>query len=118
MSNDLRDRTKRFALRIVRLYAVLPNSTEAQVLGKQVLRSGTSIGSHYREACRSRSDVEFVSKIDLALQELDETAYWLELLVEAEIVPALKLGDLLQETDELIAIFTTIARKVKKRSKK
>ena len=118
MNSDLRDRTKRFALRVVRLYAALPNSTEAQVLGKQVLRSGTSIGSHYREAGRSRSNVEFVSKIDLALQELDETAYWLELLSEAGIVPTPKLDDLLQETDELIAIFTTIAKKVKKKPKK
>ena len=68
---DLRARTKAFALRIVRLYASLPKTTEAQVLGKQLLRSGTSVGAHYREAHRARSDAEFVSKIEIALAELD-----------------------------------------------
>ena len=72
---DLRERTKAFALRIVRLYVALPKTTEAQVIGKQVLRSGTSIGAHYREASRARSDAEFVSKIGIALQELYETSY-------------------------------------------
>ena len=110
---DLRERTKAFALRIVRLYVALPKTTEAQVIGKQVLRSGTSIGAHYREASRARSDAEFVSKIGIALQELYETSYWLELLVEAEIVPAGRLDALQQETEELIAIFVTIVKKVK-----
>jgi len=110
---DLRERTKAFALRIVRLYVMLPKTTEAQVIGKQVLRSGTSIGAHYREASRARSDAEFVSKIGIALQELDETSYWLELLVEAEIVPSGRLDALQQETEELIAIFVTIVKKVK-----
>ena len=110
---ELRDRTKSFALRIIRLYGALPKSTEAQVIGRQVLRSGTSIGAHYREASRARSDAEFVSKNGVALQELDETIYWFELLVEAEIVPAEKLKALQQEAEELIAIFTTIVKKVK-----
>ena len=109
---DLRKRTKAFALRIIRMYSSLPKQQVAQVLGKQVLRSGTSIGAHYREANRARSDAEFLSKIRLALQELDETAYWLELLVESEIMSAAKLSDLQQETDELLAIFVTIAKKV------
>jgi four helix bundle protein len=85
------------------------------VLGKQVLRSGTSIGAHYREANRARSDAEFLSKIRLALQELDETTYWLELLVEARIVSASKLAELQRETEELIAIFVSIAKKVDRR---
>jgi four helix bundle protein len=110
---DLRERTKAFALRIVRLYVALPKTTEAQVIGKQVLRSGTSIGAHYREASRARSDAEFVSKIGIALQELDETSYWLELMVEGEIVSAGRLDALQQETEELIAIFTAIMKKVK-----
>jgi len=114
---DLRLRTKRFALRIIKLYSALPNTTVAQVLGKQVLRSGSSVGAHYREANRSRSDAEFISKIDTALQELDETPYWLELLAEGEIVPAPQLKNLMQETDELIAISTTISKKTKKRGK-
>lgn len=109
---DLRERTKRFGLRVIRMYAALPQGQVAQVLGKQVLRSGTSIGAHYREANRARSDAEFLSKVRLALQELDETAYWLELLVEADIMPAAKLADLQRETDELLAIFVTIAKKV------
>ncbi len=83
---DLRVRTKRYALRIVRLYTALPKSTEAQVLGKQVLRSGTSVAANYREASRARSDAEFISKLGIVEQELDETIMWLELLVEAEIV--------------------------------
>ena len=110
---DLRERTRAFALRIIRLYGALPKKTEAQVIGKQILRSGTSIGAHYREANRARSDAEFISKIGMALQELDETDYWLELLIEAEIVPANKLDALQQEANELIAIFTSIAKKVK-----
>ena len=75
-----------FALRIIKLYAALPKTTEAQVLGKQILRSGTSVGAHYREACRAKSDADFISKIEGALQELDETLYWLELLGAAKIV--------------------------------
>ena len=90
MNDDKREemllRTKRFALSIVRLYCSLPKRTVEQVLGKQVLRSGTSVGGHYREACRAKSNADFVSKIEGALQELDETAYWLELLHEAGIM--------------------------------
>jgi four helix bundle protein len=96
----------------------LPKSTEAQVIGKQVLRSGTSIGAHYREASRGRSNAEFLSKMEVGLQELDETAYWLELLMEAEIVSAEKLKSLYEETNELIAIFVSITRKVKERKNK
>jgi len=112
---DLRPRTKDFALRIIRLYCSLPKTTEAQVLGKQVLRSGTSVGAHYREGQRAKSDADFINKYEGALQELDETAYWLELLVEAGIVPAEKLSSLQKETDELIAIFVSIVTKVKQR---
>lgn len=104
---DLKSRTKAFALRIIKLYTSLPKSGEAQVIGKQVLRSGTSIGAQYREACRSRSNSEFISKMQSSLQELDETAYWLELLVDGGIVKAEKLAELRRETDELIAIFVT-----------
>ena len=115
---DLRERTKKYALRIIRLYVSLPKSTEAQVLGRQVLKSGTSPGAHYREAYRSRSTAEFVSKIEGGLQELEETGYWLELLVDSGIVPAKRMADLFKETDELIAIFTTSARNAKKRIEK
>lgn len=73
-------------MRMIRLYSALPKSTVGQVLGKQVLRSGTSVGAHYREAVRSRSDAEFISKIEGRLQELEETAYWIELLLESNIM--------------------------------
>ena len=83
------------------------------MLGRQALRSGTSVGANYREACRARSKPEFIAKIGDCLKELDETAYWLELLVEAEIIPATKLTALHDECDQLLAIFTTIAKKTK-----
>jgi four helix bundle protein len=108
MKNDetnLRTRTKRFARRIIRLYSSLPKETVAQVLGKQVLRSGTSIGANYREACRARSKAEFISKTGDCLKEADETLYWLELLQEESIVSQRKLSSLLDEADQLIAIF-------------
>ena len=106
-------RTKQFALRIIRLYTSLPKTTEAQVIGKQVLRSGTSVGAQYREAQRAKSDADFINKVEGSLQELDETGYWLELLKDSGIFPAEKLESLLKETDELTAIFVTIVKKVK-----
>jgi four helix bundle protein len=110
---DLRDRTKHFALRIVEVFSVIPKTAEAQVLGKQVLRSGTSVGANYREAYRGRSKAEFISKCGDSLRELEETAYWLELLVDGKIVPPEKLSALRQECDELIAIFVTILKRSK-----
>jgi four helix bundle protein len=112
---DLKKRTKQYALRIIKLFRSLPKSGEAQVIGRQLLRSGTSVGAQYREACRSRSNAEFISKMESSLQELDETAYWLELLIEVEIVSAKRLGDLLTETDELIAIFVSSVKTTKSR---
>jgi len=111
--SDLRDRTKRFALRIIRLYAALPNTTEAQVIGKQLLRSGTSVGAHYREAYRSRSDAEYIAKIEGGLQELEEAVYWLELLGDAEIVARDRLSDLQDEADQLTAILITCSKSAK-----
>lgn len=107
---DLRDRTKEFALRIIRMFSALPKTTEAQVLGKQVLRSATSVGANYREAFRGRSKAEFIAKCGDSLRELEETAYWLELLVAAKIVTDEKLSALRQECDELTAIFVTILK--------
>jgi four helix bundle protein len=111
--HDLRDRTKRFGLRIIRMFSQLPKKTEAQVLGKQLLRSGTSIGANYREAFRARSRAEFVAKCGDSLRELEETAYWLELLVDSCLVSAPKLAALRKETDELTAIFVTIVTRSK-----
>jgi four helix bundle protein len=112
---DLKERTSEFALRIIKLYVSLPKTTEAQVLGKQVLRSGTSVGAQYREGHRAKSDADIVNKFQGVLQELDETDFWLDLLVKSGIVPAEKLAALIQETNELIAIFVTIVTKIKKR---
>ena len=111
---DMRLRTKQFALRIIKLYAALPKTVEAQVLGKQVLRSGTSTGAHYREACRAKSNADFISKLRV-VQELDETLYWLELLEESQIVGSKRLQPLKQETNELIAMFVTMSKGLKQK---
>ena len=113
---DLRDRTKHFALSIIRMFSMIPKTTEAQVLGKQMLRSGTSVGANYREAYRGRSKAEFIAKCGDSLRELEETAYWLELLVDGKMVPPEKLSALRQERDELIAIFVTILKRSKEAS--
>jgi four helix bundle protein len=110
---DLKTRTKVFALRIIRLYTALPKRVEAQVIGKQVLRSGTSVGAHYREAQRAKSDADFVSKIEGGLQELDETLYWLELICEANLFSEERLKPLRDEAEELIAMLVTMVLKIK-----
>src|SRR3990170_1024606 len=115
---DLAVRTKAFALRIIRLYSSLPKTTIAQVIGKQVLRSGTSVGAHYREARRAKSDADFINKIEGGLQELDETAYWLELLGESGIMKLELLKPLLDEAEELTAIFVTMVKGVKSKRMK
>ena len=114
---DLRARTKVFALRVIRLFCALPKRTEVEVVGKQVLRSGTSVGANFREAHRARSNAEFVSKLGECLKELEETSYWLELLVEGNMVPANRLAGLQDEGNQLTAILTTISKKVKSRGK-
>ncbi len=115
---DLGARTKNFALRVVKLYAALPKTAEAQVIGKQLLRSGTSVGAHYREARRAKSDADFISKLEGGLQELDETGYWLEILGDADIIQSQRLKPLLDEVEELIAIFVTMIKKVKNKTQK
>ena len=114
--DDLRGRTKAFALRIIALYNNLPRSGSARVLAHQVLRSGTSVGANFREAHRARSDAEFVSKLGDSLKELEETSYWLELLGESGAVKVTKLAALLDETSQLTAILTAIVKKVRTRS--
>ena len=110
---DLRDRTKRFALSVIRMFSMIPKTMEAQVLGKQLLRSSTSVGDYYREEYRGRSKAEFIAKCGDSLRELEETAYWLELLIDGKIVPPKLLAALRQECDELIAIFVTILKRSK-----
>ena len=115
MDRALTDRVKAFAVRVVRLCATLPRSNVARVLGNQVLRSGTSVGAHCREAFRSRSNAELISKLEVALQELDETSYWFELLMECEIVTPARLTPLHAEANELTAILVTSVRTLKQR---
>ena len=110
---DMRARTKAFALRVIKLYVALPKNQEAQVLGKQVLRSGTSVGAHYREACRAKSDADFISKIEGGLQELEETVYWLELICEAGIFTEERVKPLHDEAEELTAMFVVMVKNVK-----
>src|SRR5215813_900940 len=111
---DLALRTKEFARRVIRLFSSLSKDTAAQVLGKQLLRAGTSVGANYREAHRARSKLEFIAKVGDCLREADESAYWLELLLDEHFFPPAKLQSLLAEANELIAIFVTIIRKSKK----
>ena len=111
---DLTARTRTFALRVIRLYSALPKTTVAQVLGRQLLRSGTSVGAQYREANRGKSTADFISKIEGALQELDETAYWLELLAESKTGSTADIPGLMNETEELISIFVTVVKSAKK----
>ena len=106
-------RTKEFALNVIELYSLLPKRRVAQVLGDQVLRSGTSVGAHLRETQRAKSTPDFISKIEGGMQELEETAYWLELLQGAKLCTSKQLAHLEQEADELMAIFVTIVRKTK-----
>lgn len=115
VERDLKERTKKLALRIVCLYVALPKTTVSQVLGKQLLRSGTSVGAHYREAQRAKFDADSISKIEGGLQELDETCYWLELITEAGIVDEKRIKPLWEEAESLVAIFVTIVKQVKGR---
>ena len=114
-NQELSERTKRFALRIIRLFVALPKPDVVRVLGKQLLRSGTSIGANYREACRARSDSELVAKLGIVEQELDETMYWLDLLAEADVVSAARLVDMRQESEELMKIVVTSIKTIKAR---
>ena len=108
---DLRERTMEYAKRIVRMFSALPQNTLAQTLGKQVLRSGTSVWANYREADSGRSKAEFIAKMGDCLKELSEIEYWLELMAAEEILSSDRLAPLIHETRELIAIFTTIIKK-------
>ncbi|MEM8945497.1 MAG: four helix bundle protein [Planctomycetota bacterium] len=111
----LRPRTKNFALRVVRLFQSLDRSTTSQILGKQLLRSGTSVAANFREASRARSDAEFIAKMGIIEQELDESMLWIELLVESGIITESRLAPLHDEAEELLKITVTTIRKTKAR---
>ncbi|MBN2115948.1 MAG: four helix bundle protein [Anaerolineales bacterium] len=103
---ELKQRTKRFGLRMIKLVESLPSTSTARTIGNQLLRSGMSVGANYRAACRGRSKADFVAKTGISLEEADECLYWMEMLQEAGIIPNEKLKDLMKEADELVAIFT------------
>jgi four helix bundle protein len=105
-ARELQDRTKKFALRIISAFSRLPKTEVARVIGRQFLRSGTSVAANYRAACRARSAADFISKIRIVVEETDETLYWLELAVEANLVPAKGVESLLVEREELLKIFS------------
>ncbi|MFB3897709.1 MAG: four helix bundle protein [bacterium] len=106
-SQDLKQRTKSFALRIIKLVESLPRERVSDVLGKQILRSGTSVGSNYRAACRAKSPADFVFKLGIVEEELDETIFWLELLVDSKILKFNLVETLIKEANELLAIMIT-----------
>lgn len=101
---DLRQRTKQFALRIIRLVEALPKGRTADVIGRQLLRCGASVGANYRAACRARSNTDFISKMGIVEEEADESLYWMELLIEAEIVKSVELESLMKEANEILAM--------------
>jgi four helix bundle protein len=111
---DMRERTRELAFRIIKLYAALPKQTEAQVIGKQMLRCGTAVGANYREGLRARSKSEYAAKLNVSLMEAEETLYWLELLEGAGIVSASRLTSLESEMSELMAILVTLIKKAGK----
>lgn len=100
---ELKDRTKNIALRIIRLVELLPNTISAQIIGKQLLRSATSIGANYRAACRGKSTADVLHKLSIVEQEADESLYWLELIVESNIFPENKLAPLMRDVNEIVA---------------
>src|SRR4051794_40336729 len=101
LPEQLRNRSKRFALRVLKMFKALPKTEEARIIGRQVLRSATSVGANYRAVCRARSNKEFVSKMNVVVEEADETVFWLELLVEGGIVSQKRLLPLMTEANEL-----------------
>ena len=113
-AEELKGRTKQFAIRIVKLFRSLPATDEARIIGKQVLRSGTSVAANYRAVCRARSKAEFIAKIGVVVEEADETVFWLELLVETNIVKQARMSSLLTEATELLAIFAASQHTAKK----
>jgi four helix bundle protein len=113
---SFKDRTKRLGLQFIELVEELPKTRTADVIGRQLLRSGTSIGANYRSACRGRSTADVIAKLRIVEEEADESIYWLELLVESEVVLSTRVEKLLRETDEIIAMTVASIRTLQKRN--
>ena len=114
--NLFKKRTKQLALRFIKVVETLPKSRTADVIGRQLLRSSTSIGANYRAACRGKSTAEVIAKLRIVEEEADESAYWMELLIESGLVPETRLSDLLKETNEIVAMTVASIRTLQKRA--
>ena len=112
---ELKGRTKQFALRVIHLVEALPRTQTARVIGNQLLRLATSVAANYRAVCRARSQADFVHKLGIVEEEADESLFWLEMVVETNLMPAARVQDLIQEADELTAIFVASRKTAKKR---
>ena len=116
MDGDLKERTKQFALRVIRLCEALPESRIGNVTNNQLLRCGTSVGANYRAACRARSTAEFIAKMGIVEEECDESLYWMELIIAAELLPEDRLKDLMAEADEILAITVSSIKTARKKT--
>lgn len=114
---ELKQRTKQFALRVMKLVKALPESTEGRAIGGQFVRCGTSVGANYRAACRARSKADFIAKLAIVEEEADESAFWMELIIESGLMERKLVEPLLQEADELTAIMTASRKSASVRSK-
>ena len=103
-AKELQQRTKQFALRVINVVAALPDTTAARVVGNQLVKSGTSVGANYRSSCRARSKAEFIAKLGVVVEEADESAFWLEVVIEGKFLPKQRVAPLLAEANELVAI--------------
>jgi four helix bundle protein len=115
--NDLKERTKSFALKVIKVVEMLPKGRTADILGRQLLSAGTSVGANYRSACRAKSTADFISKMGIVEEEADETVYWMDLLVEAGLVPKDDLISLLDEADQILAITVSSIKTARKGKK-
>ncbi len=114
---ELRDRTKQFALRVIKLVESLPNTASARTIGNQLIRSGTSVGANYRACCRARSNADFIAKLGIVIEEADESAFWMELIIDSQIMKQELIEPLLKEANELVKIFVT-SRQTARQNKK
>jgi four helix bundle protein len=116
--NYLKERTKRFALDVIKLVESLPKGRTADVIGRQLLNAGTSVGANYRAACRARSSADFISKMGIVEEETDETVYWMELLIEAKLVQQNDTSNLLHEANQILAMTVSSIKTARRKSKK
>ena len=114
--DELKKRTKEFAIRVMRLVKSLPRTLEGRAIGNQLIRAGTSVGANYRAVCRARSRAEFVAKLGIVEEEADESAFWIEVIIEGRLMPEKRVRPLLREANEIVAIMAA-SRKSAKRSR-